>query len=55
MYRLAPRITVQIMEATPNEVTVKSVDYGYEGDYGTPFVLDVPTSASQLRPERVLP
>ena len=48
-------ITVQIVEATPTEVTVKSVDYGFEGDYGTPFVLDVPTSPSQLRPERVLP
>ena len=48
-------ITVQIVEATPNEVTVKSVDYGYEGDYGTPFILDVPTSPNQLRPERALP
>ena len=48
-------ITVQIVEATPNEVTVKSVDYGYEADYGTPFVLDVPIAPSQLRPERTLP
>ena len=47
-------ITVQIVEATPNEVTVKSVDYGYEGDLGTPFILDVPTSPNHLRPKRAL-
>ena len=48
-------ITVQIVEATPYEVTLKSVDYGYEGDYGTPFILEVPTTSAQLRPERALP
>lgn len=47
-------ITVQIVEATTATVTVKSVDYGYEGDYGTPFTLTVPTQPSQLRPERAL-
>ena len=47
-------VTVQIVEATPATVTLKSVDYGYEGDIGTRFVLDVPTSADALRPERDL-
>ena len=47
-------IAVQIVEVTPSAVTVQSVDYGYEGDIGTPFVLGVPTSADELRPERAL-
>lgn len=47
-------ITVQIVEAAPAKVTVKSVDYGYEGDYGTTFILDVPILPKQLRPERNL-
>ena len=47
-------ITVRIVEATAASVTVKSIDYGYEGDYGTPFTLTVPTHPSQLRPERAL-
>ena len=47
-------IAVQIVEVTPAAVTVQSVDYGYEGDIGTPFVLGVPTSAAELRPERTL-
>jgi hypothetical protein len=47
-------ITVQIVEATPSKVTVKSVDYGYEGDYGTAFTLDVPIQPDRLRPERLL-
>jgi hypothetical protein len=45
-------ITVQIVEATPAQVTVQSVDYGYEGDYGTAFSLDVPILPDRLRPER---
>ena len=45
-------ITVQIAETNPEVVTLRSVDYGYEGDYGTPFTLVVPASPSQLRPER---
>ena len=45
-------ITVQIVETNPSAVTMRSVDYGYEGDYGTPFTLAVPASPSQLRPER---
>lgn len=47
-------ITVHIVEVSPLNVTVKSVDYGYEGDYGTPFTLDVPVSPSELRPERTI-
>ena len=47
-------ITVQIVEATPAKVTVKSVDYGYKGDYGTAFTLDVPIQPDRLRPERLL-
>lgn len=45
-------ITVQIAETSPAVVTMRSVDYGYEGDYGTRFTLAVPASPSQLRPER---
>ena len=45
-------ITVQIVEASPERLVVTSVDYGFEGDYGTPFTLEVPVSASRLRPER---
>ena len=51
-------ITVQIVEATPATVTVtvtvKSVDYGYEGLYGTTFSLDVPILPNHLWPERTL-
>lgn len=36
-------ITVQIVEASPASVTVQSVDYGYEGGYGTRFMLETPT------------
>ena len=35
-------ITVQIVEASPQRLVVKNVDYGYEGDIGKIFVLDVP-------------
>ena len=45
-------ITVQIAETNPAVVTLRSADYGYEGDYGTPFTLVVPVSPTQLRPER---
>jgi hypothetical protein len=47
-------ITVQIVEATPATVTVKSVDYGHEGDYGTTFSLDLPILPKHLWPERTL-
>jgi hypothetical protein len=47
-------VSVLIVEVTPSAVTVQSVDYGYEGDIGTPLVLEVPTSADELRPERAL-
>ena len=45
-------ITVQIAETNPAVVTVTSADYGYAGDYGTPFTLAVPALPCQLRPER---
>ena len=48
------RITVEIVEATPDRLVVKSVDYGYEGDYGTQFTLAVPVGDTELRPERSL-
>jgi hypothetical protein len=35
-------ISVQIVEASPLHLVVKTVDFGYEGDIGTTFVLDVP-------------
>ena len=47
-------IAVQIVEASPQHLTVKSVYYSYEGDYGTPFTLDVPVAVESLRPERAL-
>lgn len=41
-------VNVHIVEATPRQVTVKSIDYGSEQDYGTLFILAVPV-ARQLR------
>ena len=35
-------IAVQIVEASPQRLLVKNVDFGYEGDIGKIFVLDVP-------------
>lgn len=35
-------INVQLVEASPERLVVKSVDFGYEEDYGTLFTLDVP-------------
>lgn len=35
-------VSVQIVEASPRRVVVKNVDYGYEGDIGDRFALDVP-------------
>ncbi|WP_220377913.1 hypothetical protein [Streptomyces inhibens] len=43
-------VAVQIVEATPQQLRVKNVDYGYaDADIGHIFVLDVP-AAGQLRP-----
>jgi len=36
-------ITVQIVEASPDHVTVQSIDYGYASGYGTRFTLETPT------------
>ena len=38
----AEPISVQIVEASPQRVVVKNVDFGYEGDIGRIFVLEVP-------------
>jgi hypothetical protein len=38
----AEPISVQIVEASPEQLLVKNVDFGYEGDIGKIFVLDVP-------------
>lgn len=35
-------INVQIVEASPQNLRVKSVDYGWEQDYGTVIDLEVP-------------
>src|SRR4030088_3276104 len=35
-------ISVQIVEASLERLLVKNVDFGYEGDIGTTFLLDVP-------------
>ncbi|MBA2311033.1 MAG: hypothetical protein H0W01_17450 [Pseudonocardiales bacterium] len=37
-------IRVEIVEATPELLTVQSVDFGYEADYGTRITLDVPVT-----------
>ena len=39
----AEPIAVQVTEADPDLVRVKSVDFGYEGDIGEVFTLPVPT------------
>ncbi|MGW7487041.1 hypothetical protein [Streptomyces sp. NPDC054786] len=44
-------VAVQIVEATPQQLRVKNVDYGYpDADIGHIFVLDVPAAAGQLHP-----
>jgi hypothetical protein len=51
MLRLPDRaesIAVQLVEASPERLVVQNVDYGFEGDYGTRFELDVP-EAGRLR------
>jgi hypothetical protein len=35
-------VSVEIVEASPEQLRVKNVDYGYEGNIGEIFVLDVP-------------
>ncbi|MFC0508916.1 hypothetical protein [Micromonospora costi] len=38
----AEPISVQIVEASPDRLLVKNVDFGYEADIGTLFALGVP-------------
>jgi hypothetical protein len=35
-------VSVEIVEASPERLRVRNVDYGYEADIGKVFVLDVP-------------
>ncbi|WP_026548870.1 hypothetical protein [Arthrobacter sp. Br18] len=42
-------ISVQIVEASPRALRVKSVDYGWEQDYGTLIDLPVPESGNLQR------
>lgn len=43
------RVAVQIVEATPTRLVVQSVDFGFEGDYGTRFELEVPDTGRLSR------
>lgn len=46
-------ISVRIVEASPQRLVVQNADYGYEGDIGKVFVLDVP-EPGMLEPARTL-
>lgn len=37
-------INVEIVEADPERLVVKNVDFGYHQDFGTRFTLDVPVT-----------
>lgn len=41
-------ISVRIVEASPETLVVQNVDYGYEGDIGTRFTLDVPVAVDRF-------
>jgi hypothetical protein len=45
----AEPIWVQIVEASPERLLVKNVDFGYEGDIGKTFALDVPADGRLQR------
>lgn len=45
----ATLIAVQIVEATPTRLVVQNVDFGFDGDYGTRFELDVPETGRLSR------
>lgn len=42
-------ISVQLVEARPDRVVVKNVDFGHDGDYGELFRLDAPVGPDRLR------
>lgn len=42
-------ISVEIVEASPDQVQVKNVDFGYEADFGKVFVLGVPVNGELRR------
>lgn len=43
------RITVRLVEASPDCVVVANADFGYEGDLGERFSLDVPVDDGLVR------
>lgn len=43
-------ISIEIIEASPERVVIKNVDFGYEGQYGEQFVLPTPLEVGQLTP-----
>ncbi len=43
-------ITVRLNEAGPDRLVVSNADFGYEGDIGQRFFLDVPVDDRSLRP-----
>ena len=42
------RITVEIVEASPTQVVLKNVDFGYEGNFGERFTLSAPVVGNRL-------
>jgi hypothetical protein len=50
----ADPVAVEIVEVTPDRLTAKNVDIGYEADFGARFTLPVPAAAAALTPERRL-
>lgn len=47
-------LTVEVVEVTPGSVTVKHIDYGDDGRWGTLYTLDVPVDPERLGPQRPL-
>jgi hypothetical protein len=45
----ADPIAVRIVEASPTRLVVQNADFGYEGDIGARFVLDVPETGRLSR------
>ena len=42
------KITVEIVEASPTQVVLKNVDFGYEGNFGERFTLTAPIGDDRL-------
>ncbi len=43
-------LLVEVVEVTPESVTVKHIDYGDDGQWGTLYTLDMPVEPSRLQP-----